>query len=66
MNENIPRKIGGEYVSRALQTLPNAETSKEDFMETVFEVPVFGLVRFKCQSMTGKAREEPIPILDGY
>lgn len=54
MGENILRKIGGQYVAQALQTLPNAETSKEDFMETVIELPVFGLVRFRCQRMTGR------------
>ena len=55
MGENILQKIRGEYVSKALQTLPNAETSKEDLMKTVIEVPMFGLVRFRCQCMTGPA-----------
>ena len=54
MNENILRKIGGQYVSQALQAPPDAENSKEDFIETVVELPVFGMVRFKCQRMTGR------------
>ena len=33
-------KIGGQYIFAALQTLPDAETSKDDFRETV-----------KCESM---------------
>ena len=54
MVENILRKIGGQYIAAALQTLLDAETSKEDFQETVIELPVFGMVRFKCQRMTGR------------
>jgi hypothetical protein len=54
MEENILRKIGGQYVSEALQTLPDAENSKEDFIETAIQLPVFGQVRFKCQRMTGR------------
>jgi hypothetical protein len=54
MSENILRKIGGQYIGAALQTLPNAETSTEDFQETVMELPAYGMVRFKCQRMTGR------------
>ncbi|SCY30973.1 hypothetical protein [Nitrosospira sp. Nsp13] len=54
MSENILRKIGGQYIAEALNTLPDAERSKEDFTETVIKLPVFGHVRFKCQRMTGR------------
>lgn len=54
MGENILRKIDGPYVSQALKTLPDANKEKEDFMETEIEVPVLGLVRFKCKRMTGR------------
>ena len=54
MSENILRKIGGQYIAAALQTLPDAETSKEDFQETAIELPVFGIVRFKCRRMDGR------------
>ncbi len=54
MDENILRKIGGQYIAAVLQTLPDTETSKEDFQETVIELPVFGMVRLKCQRMTGR------------
>jgi len=54
MEENILRKIGGQYISAALQTLPDAETSTVDLQKTVIEVPVFGRVRFLCKRMTGK------------
>ncbi|SCY33543.1 hypothetical protein [Nitrosospira sp. Nsp13] len=54
MSENILRIIGGQYVSEALQTLPDAEKSNEDFIETGIKLPVFGLVRFKCQRMTDR------------
>ena len=48
------RKIGGQYIATARQTLPNAETSTEDFQENKIKLPVFGMVRFKCQRMTGR------------
>lgn len=54
MSENILRKIDGPYVSQALKTLPDANKGKEDFRETVIEVPVLGLVRFKCKRMIGR------------
>jgi hypothetical protein len=54
MTDNILPNIGGQFISAALQTLPDAETSKEDFQETVIELPVFGMVRFKCKRMTGR------------
>ncbi len=62
MSENILRKIGGQYISQALQTLPNAETSKEDSQEIVIELPVFGRVRFICPRMIarqGKNAQDP-------
>jgi hypothetical protein len=52
--ENIFRKIDGPFVAQALQTLPNAETSKEDFAETEIDVPLLGRIRFKCQRMTAR------------
>lgn len=52
MVEKILRKIGGQYISAALQTLLDAEKSKEDLQETVIELPVFGMVRFKYRRMT--------------
>jgi hypothetical protein len=54
MGENILRKISGQYIAAALQTLPNVETSKDDFQEKIIELPVFGRTRFKCQRMTGR------------
>ncbi|SCX91950.1 hypothetical protein SAMN05216420_101334 [Nitrosospira sp. Nl5] len=54
VSEDILRKIGGQYIAAALQASPNVETSKEDFQETIIELPVSGTTRFKCQRMTGK------------
>ena len=54
MGANILREIGRQYVAEALQTLPNAETAAEDFLEAVVELPVFGQVRFTCECMTGR------------
>lgn len=52
MPENILRKVDGPFVAQALQTLPSAESSREDFAETEIDVPVLGRVHFKCQRMT--------------
>ncbi|WP_004175525.1 hypothetical protein [Nitrosospira lacus] len=50
MGENILRKIGGQYIAEALNTLSDTEKSKEDFMETMIELPLLGLVRFQYTS----------------
>jgi hypothetical protein len=38
--------VHGQYVAEALKTLPPAESSAEETMETDFYVPDIGLVRF--------------------
>lgn len=52
--ENILRLIRGEDVSAALKTLPDPNTTNEDFQETVIEVPTFGKVRFTCRRVKSK------------
>jgi hypothetical protein len=55
--ENILRRIGGDYISAALKALPNAETAKDEVMESVIEVPDFGKVRFTCKRFKHKYRK---------
>ena len=52
--ENILRFIGGEYVAAATKQLPDPNTTKEDFKETVMEVPNLGKVRFTCRRVKSK------------
>ena len=40
--ENILRLIGGEYVAAATKQLPDPNAAKEEFQETVMEVPNLG------------------------
>jgi hypothetical protein len=47
--ENILARVGGNYVSAALKVLPNAETAKDEVMESIIEVPGFGNVQFTCK-----------------
>jgi len=43
---NILLRVPGEHIAAALQTLPDCETTKENFIETVYEVPLMGRVHF--------------------
>ena len=52
--ENILARVGGDYVSAALKDLPNAETAKDEVMESIIEVPRFGKVRFTCKRFKHK------------
>ena len=52
--ENILRLIGGEYVAAATKQLPDPNTTKEEFQETVMEVPNLGKVRFTCRRLKSK------------
>jgi hypothetical protein len=53
--ENILGQITGPYVSRALKTLPKAETMPDGaIMEATIEVPGLGTVRFTARRMRHK------------
>ena len=52
--ENILARIPGEYIADALQTLPNAATAKEEFMEAVVHVPGIGRVRITAKRLKHK------------
>lgn len=51
---NILASIPGEYVSEALQTLPNAGTTMQATLETIIDVPDKGRVRFTCRRFCHK------------
>lgn len=54
MKKNMLHKVDGPFVSQALQQLPDAEKCKDQFMETVTDVPILGRIRFKCQRMLAR------------
>ncbi|WON74213.1 hypothetical protein [Nitrosospira sp. Is2] len=54
IKENILRLIGGEYVAAETKQLPDPNTAKEEFQETVMEVPNLGKVRFTCRRFKSK------------
>jgi hypothetical protein len=49
VSENILARIPGEYVADALQTLPNAATATEEFMQAFVHVPRIGRVRITAK-----------------
>ena len=60
--ENILAKIGGDYVSGALKTLPDAETAKEEIQEPVIEVSRFGRAVY-LQALCWKTQQAPLGVL---
>ncbi len=46
---NILSRIRGEYIAQAQKTLPDVYTANEDVVQTVFDVPGMGKVRFTCR-----------------
>jgi hypothetical protein len=51
---NILSRVPGEHIAAALQTLPDCETTKQNLIETVYEVPLIGRVRFTCKRFRHK------------
>ena len=49
---NILSRIRGEYISESHQTLPDVYTAREDVVQSVFEVPGIGKVRFTHRRRT--------------
>jgi len=43
---NILSRIRGEYISESHRTLPDVRTAVNDIVQSVFEVPEIGKVRF--------------------
>ena len=43
---NILSRIRGEYIAESHQTLPDVYTANDDVVQSVFEVPGIGKVRF--------------------
>ena len=56
---NLLRFVPGEYVSAAIQSLPDVASCTDEVRETVLDVPNLGRLRFTCRRMTarkGRAR----------
>jgi hypothetical protein len=53
-DDNILERVPGQYVSAAVQTLPNAATAAEDSMEAIVDVPGIGAVRFTARRHKSK------------
>lgn len=55
MSDNgILSRIPGQYISRALRTLPNAETATDEQMEATIDVPGIGAVRITAKRFRHK------------
>ncbi len=55
--ENILARVGGDYVAKALQSLPTAETARDKVMESVIGVPGFRKVQFTYKRFKHKYRK---------
>jgi hypothetical protein len=54
MSENLLPRIHGQYIARALQTLPNASTVLDTQMDATLDVPGIGLVRITAKRFKHK------------
>ena len=50
MSENLLPRIPGQYIARALHTLPHAETAADEVMEAAIDVPGIGTVRIASKT----------------
>lgn len=54
MKENVLRKVDGPFVAQASQQLPDVEKCKDQFVETVMDMPLVGRLRFRFQRMVAR------------
>ena len=53
-DDNILPCVHGQYIARALQTLPRAETATDELMEAAIDVPELGAVRITAKRFKHK------------
>ena len=47
--QNLLSKVPGHYVAQAILSLPDAQSSAGEVMETVIDVPGLGRVKITCR-----------------